>query len=357
MAHVTPFRAVRYASAAGALDDLVAPPYDAVDASERAALYTRSPYNVVHVTLPDSPASAARLYEDWFTDAILERDDDEAVWLALEDYVGPDGVARQRRGVIASVLAEPYEQGSVLPHERTHREIIEERLALLRATRIQPEPILLLADAPLRLEAPTRPPDLTAAGTMLWRVTSTEPLDVGSLLVADGHHRYESAVALGAETGEPVRIMALVVPTDDPGLQVFPTHRLFSGRPDLAGREEGEPCVDVPSALARLAQEDYERSAAVAVRRAAVSLLRGEEGEPDTSLVDRHGLEGIDYTPRLDEAVGAVERGEADVSYLMRPPRIEGVFRAARDGLRMPPKSTYFHPKPVSGLVFHPVTP
>jgi uncharacterized protein (DUF1015 family) len=357
MADVTSFRAVRYSGAAGALTDLVAPPYDAVDDDQRAALYTRSPYNVVHVTLPESPESAARLYEEWFAQGILEPDPGEAVWLAVEDYVGPDGVARQRRGVVASVLAEPYEGGSVLPHERTHREIIEERLALLRATRIQPEPILLLSETALALDAPARPPDLEVTGTMLWRLEREEPFEMGALLIADGHHRYESAVALGVEAGTLARIMALVVPTDDPGLQVFPTHRLFSGRPDLAEAEDGDRCADLDEALARLAGAGYERAAAVAVRRGGVFFLRGDEGEPDTDLVDRHGLDGIAYTHRLEEAVAAVERGQADVAFLLRHPRIEDVFRAARDGVRMPPKSTYFQPKPVSGLVFHPLAP
>jgi len=357
MADVQSFRAVRYSGAAGPLADLVAPPYDAVGDAERTALYTRSPYNVVHVTLPDSIDGAARLYEEWFAQAILVRDPEETVWLTLEDYVGPDGVARQRRGVIGSVLAEGYERGSVLPHERTHPQVIDERLALLRATRIQPEPILLLADSALELEIPTRPPDLEVAGTALWRVARSRRLEVGPLLIADGHHRYESAVALGTETGEPVGIMALVVSTDDPGLQVFPTHRVFSDRPDLAEREEGERCADLETALARLADEGYERSAVVALRRGAISLVRGDAGEPDTDLVDRHGLDGIGYTPRLEEAIAAVGDGDADVAYLMRHPRIDDVFRAARDGVRMPPKSTYFQPKPVSGLVFHPLTP
>lgn len=357
MADVQPFRAVRYSGAAGPLADLVAPPYDVVDAAERTALYTRSPYNVVHVTLPDSPEGAARLYATWFADGILEQDDTEAVWLAVEDYVGPDGVARQRRGVVASVLAEPYERGSVLPHERTHGEIIEERLALLRATRIQPEPILLLADASIRLDVPDRPPDLEVPGTQLWRVARDAHFGSGALLIADGHHRYESAVALGAEAGQPVRIMALVVPVDDPGLQVFPTHRVFSGRADLAGETEGERCADLEEALSRLAAAGYDRSAVVALRRDAISLVRGDDREPDTALVDRHGLDGIGYTPRLEEALAAVERGEADVAYVLRHPRIDDVFRAARDGVRMPQKSTYFQPKPVSGLVFHPLGP
>lgn len=357
MADVQPFRAVRYSGAAGALADLVAPPYDAVDDAERAALYTRSPYNVVHVTLPESPETAARLYGEWLADGILHREDDEAAWLGVEDYVGPDGVARRRRGVIVSVLAEPYEAGSVLPHERTHERIRRDRLALLRATRVQPEPILLLTESPLALEMPERQPDLEVEGTRLWRVHPTTAYDVETLLIADGHHRYEAAVELGAEVGSPLRIMALVVPTDDPGVQVFPTHRVFSDRADLLELDEGELCADLAEASIALGDEGYEAAAVVAYRRGAVSLVRGAVGEPDTDLVDRHGLEGIRYTPRAEEALAAVDRGDADVAYLMRTPRIEDIFRAAREGVRMPPKTTYFQPKPVSGLVFHPVGP
>ncbi len=356
MADVQPFQAVRYSAAAGALADLVAPPYDTVDADERAALYTRSPYNVAHVTLPDSPESAARLYEKWLEDGILEQESGEAIWLAAEDYVGPDGIARRRSGVVVSVLAEPYEAGSVLPHERTYEHIRQDRLALLRATRVQPESILLLTDVPLALDLPDGPPDLEVDGTRLWRVERSSGIEVGALLIADGHHRYESAVALGAESGHSVRIMALVVPIDDPGIQVFPTHRFFTDRPDLAELDEGESCADLDEAMARLAGAGYETAAVVAYRQGAIAFLWGAVGEPDTELVDRHGLEGIRYTPRIEEAVAAVDRGDADAAYLLRPPRIEDVFRAAREGVRMPPKSTYFHPKPLSGLVFHPVS-
>ena len=169
MAEVTPFRAVRYTGAAGDLADLVAPPYDAVDDEERARLYTRSPYNVVHVTLPESAAAAGRLYRDWLASGILARDDDEAMWLAAERYVGPDGVERERHGVIGSVAAEPYATGGVLPHERTHARIRDDRLELLRATRVQPEPLLLLAAGTLEPSLPERKPDLEADGTRLWR--------------------------------------------------------------------------------------------------------------------------------------------------------------------------------------------
>jgi uncharacterized protein (DUF1015 family) len=357
MADAQPFRAVRYAGAAGPLADLVAPPYDAVDDAERSELYTRSPFNVLHVTLPDSADEAGRLYREWLARGVLERDDDPGAWLAVESYVGPDGVPRVRHGLIVSLRAEPYERGTVLPHERTYARIREDRLELLRATRVQPEPILLLTDRSIALETPTADPDVEVDGTRLWRIAAPPVLDGGQLLIADGHHRYECAVDLGREEGEEARIMALVVSMSDPGLHVFPTHRVFAHRPDLAGLGEGELCRHLEEATSLLATEPYGRAVAIAYRRAGVELVRGEEGELDVELVDRHGLDGISYTPRVEDAIGAVDRGEADVAFLVREPRVDDVFAVARRGERMPAKSTYFYPKPLSGLVFHPLDP
>jgi len=358
MADVKPFRAVRYSGAAGPLADLVAPPYDAVGEAERAQLFTRSPYNVIHVTLPESADEAGNLYRAWLADGILEEDDEQAAWLVVEDYVGPDGVARERRGIAVSLAAEPYSTGSVLPHERTHPRIREERLRLLRAIRVQPEPIFLLTDAPLDLDVPERAPDLEVDETRLWRLPELDGTALGEseLLIADGHHRYESTVELGAELGPArARIMALVVSVDDPGLHIFPTHRVFAGRPDLLGTQGGEPCADLGHALALLAGEPFARSAAVAYRRGSVELVRGSDGELDVELVDAYGLDGIRYTPRTAEAAALVDNGDADVAFLLRAPRVEDVFAVARRGERMPPKSTYFFPKPLSGLLFHPV--
>jgi uncharacterized protein (DUF1015 family) len=358
MGELEPFRAVRYTGAAGPLSDLVAPPYDAVTREERDRLYTLSPYNVVHLTLPESAEEAGRLYRGWLEQGILAQDDEPAAWLLVESYVGPDGMSRERRGVVASIAAEPYDLGRVLPHERTHPRIRDDRLGLLRATRAQPEPIFLLHEGVLDVVTPEREPDLRADGSRLWRldgVASPGSLE-GTLLIADGHHRYESAIELAAELqpSNP-RIMALVVSTSDPGLQVFPTHRMFSGRPDLAAGGAGRRFDDVDEALRTLAELPFERSAAVAYRSGGTELVEGAEDELDVELVDRFGLQGISYTPDSAAAVAAVDRGDADVAFLLRTPRIADVFAAARRGTRMPPKSTYFFPKPLSGLLFHPV--
>ena len=359
MGDVKPFRAVRYSGAAGPLADLVAPPYDAVGPAEREQLFSRSQYNVVHLTLPELPEQAAGLYGDWFSEGILKHEDESAVWLLSEEYVGPDGVGRERRGIVVSLAAEPYEAGHVLPHERTHPRIREERLRLLRATLVQPEPILLLLDGELDAELPDRPPDLEASGSGLWRLTDFDPssLKDRSLLIADGHHRYESALELGAERDATARIMALLVATSDPGLHVFPTHRTFSGRPELANLDVGDEVRSVDEALSLLGGEPRTRSAAVAYRRGRIALLRGEEGELDVELVDRYGLDGIGYTQSISEAVASVDRADADAAFLVRATRVEDVFAVARSGKRMPPKSTYFFPKPLAGLLFHPVEP
>ena len=357
MADVQPFRAVRYAGAAGPLADLVAPPYDAVSDEERAALYTRSPYNVVHVTLPESAASAGRLYRDWLADGILEAEADASVWLAREAFVGPDGVSRERHGMIASLEATPYD-GRILPHERTHPHIREERRRLLRETRVQPEPILVLADTSLEAPSPDLPAGVDVAGTRLWRLPAdaANGLRDAQLLIADGHHRYESAVELGEELGMTARIMALVVPTDDQGLQLFPTHRVFSNRPGIASGDDDESFADIAEALARLEEAGYGRSAAIRYRRGEVGIVYGRDAELDVELIDRYGLDGIGYTPGLDEALSAVDDGAADAAFILRPPRVEDVFAVARRGEPLPPKSTYFFPKPLSGLLFHPVT-
>ena len=356
MADVQPFRAVRYTGAAGPLADLVAPPYDAVDEDERRRLLARSPYNVAHLTLPESADEAGRIYREGLDNGILGRDAEPSVWLATESYAGPDDVPRERHGFIVSLAAEPYETGKVLPHERTQPGVREDRLDLLRATRVQPEPILLVADGMTTPQAPSREPDLEVDGRRLWRVELPAGLSIGQLLIADGHHRYESAVELGRELGgDAVRIMALVVPVRDVGLHVFPTHRVFSGRPDLAEPGPGERYDDLRDALRALAEEPHGRAVAVAYRRGAAELVRGSEGELDTELVERQGVEGIRYVPVTDEAVRAVDDGSADVAFILREPRVEDIFDVARRGRRMPPKSTYFYPKPLSGLVFHPL--
>ncbi|HEU0056312.1 MAG TPA: DUF1015 domain-containing protein [Gaiella sp.] len=356
MADVRPFRAVRYARPTEAV---TAPPYDVIADDERAALLARDPHNVAHLTSePEADIAGARLRE-WLAEGVLARDESPAVWWLEQDFVGPDGVARSRRGIVASLRAEPYSTGAVLPHERTHRGPIEGRLALLRATRTQLEPIFLLHEgAPPVDGPPSRPADLEVGGSLLWRLEGDHGVAAAfadrQLLIADGHHRYETAVEFAAEDGAD-RMLAVLVSTDDPGLVIFPTHRVFAARPDIA--PAGEEYATVEDAVSALEWEPEAHAAAVLVRSDGARLLRGGEGELDVELVDRFGHEGIAYTPDREEAIRRVESGNADAALLVRPLQVSDVFERARAGRTLPQKATYFFPKLVSGLLLHPVDP
>ena len=360
MAEIKPFRALRYdTERSGSLEELIAPPYDVIGPEERDAYLARSPYNVVHLTLPESEGEAGRSFREWRGEGILAAEE-PGYWALSQDYTGPDGVARTRTGLVASLRLEPYDAGIVMPHERTHREIKEERLRLLRETDAQVEPIFLLYEGEAPFAVPDRPPDLEVEGARLWRLEDDALADAFEdrrLLIADGHHRYETALAYHDETGTPESgyMMVVLVSLDDPGLTIFPTHRLFRRSPER-DLPSGERRDDPESALRELGELTRER-AAVVVYDGETELAVDGSGELDVQLVDRLGHDGLSYTADWREAVRAVDDGEAEVAILMRPTRIEDVFQVAARGETMPQKSTYFYPKLVSGLLFHPLEP
>ena len=353
MAEVKPFRAVRYGEAAGPLESLVAPPYDVISPEQREELRARSPYNVVHLTLPDDDAEAGRLWSEWRGDGILvDEDAPSAYWLS-QDYVGPDGVARTREGVVAALRVEPYENRVILPHERTHRGPKEGRLRLLHETNAQLEPLFFLYEGAPPASRPAHEPDLQVEGARLWRIPSAgiaEAFSERQLLIADGHHRYETVLAFPGSDD----VLAVLVSLEDPGLMIFPTHRVFAADPAEALPIE-DRLADPQSALRALEELPRNRAAAVVYRDGHAGLAVDGEGELDVRLVDRLGHDGISYTPDWQEAVRAVDEGEAAVAVLMRPTRIEDVFAVAQRGETMPQKSTYFYPKLVSGLLFLPL--
>jgi uncharacterized protein (DUF1015 family) len=338
MAEVRPFRAERYdQTTVGPLDPLVAPPYDVISPEQRAEYLARSPYNVVHLTLPDDEDQAARDLAQWRHDGVLVREEQPGCWLLSQEYVGPDGVSRSRSGLVASLRAEPYENGAVLPHERTHRGPLEGRLRLLRATRTQLEPIFLLYEGEA-LQPPDREPDVQSGGDRLWRVDDAPDFSSTQLLIADGHHRYETAVAFAQEGGSPY-LMVVLVPTRQEGLTIFPTHRVAERVNGARGTPIDEPGDELPGV--------------VLYRGGRYELLEGQG--LDVDIVEQIGPKGVTYTPRRAEAVATVDRGEAEAAFLLRPTRIEDVWEVARRGRTMPQKSTYFYPKLTSGLLFHPL--
>jgi uncharacterized protein (DUF1015 family) len=355
MAEIKPFSALRYDTAqAGPLEDLVAPPYDVIGPAEREQFLARSPYNVVHLTLPDSEEQAGRDLRDWRESGVLATEE-PASWALSQDYVGPDGVARTRTGVVASLKVEPYERGTVLPHERTHRGPKEGRLRLLRATHTQLEPIFLLYEGEASFSVPDRAPELDVEGTRLWRLDDAsigEAFADRRLLIADGHHRYETALAYHEEMGTEASgyMMVVLVSTSDPGLMIFPTHR-------VAATVNGPNPTHDDINLAMLDLEARPRDSAAALlyrRDHQISLLHGQPGQLDVELVEAKAPGNVTYTPSLDDAIAAVDQGDAEGAFLVRPLRVEDVFEVAARGETMPQKSTYFYPKLVSGLLFHP---
>ena len=354
MAEVKPFRAVRYGERAGPLETLVAPPYDVISPAAREELAARNPHNVVHLTLSPDEAEAGRTWRAWRADGTLVDEAEPGFWWLSQDYVGPDGVARTREGLVAALRLEPYENRVVLPHERTHRGPKEGRLRLLRETQAQLEPLFFLYEGAAPARRPDREPDLEVEGARLWRLPEgglAEAFADRQLLIADGHHRYETALAYHEETGTPesAYVLAVLVSLDDPGLMIFPTHRLFEREP--SERLPAEPLPEPGAALEALEHAPSDRAAAV-VYRGDGAELAVDGAELDVQLVDRLGHDGISYTPDWQEAVRAVNEGDAAVAVLMRPTRIEDVFAVAQRGETMPQKSTYFYPKLVSGLLF-----
>jgi uncharacterized protein (DUF1015 family) len=354
VAEVKPFRAVRYGEGAGPLDTLVAPPYDVISPAEREQLAARNAHNVVHLTLPADEAKAGRTWRAWRADGTLSDETEPMFWWLSQDYVGPDGVARTREGLVAALKAEAYENRIVLPHERTHRGPKEGRLRLLREVQAQLEPLFFLYEGAPPATRPEREPDLGVEGARLWRLPPdgiAEAFADRQLLIADGHHRYETALAYHEEAGTPesAYVLAVLVSLNDPGLMIFPTHRLFEQEP--AETLPAKPLPEPTAAREALEQAPPDRAAAV-VYRGSGAELAVDGNELDVQLVDRLGHDGISYTPDWQEAVRAVDEGEAAVAVLMRPTRIEDVFAVAQRGETMPQKSTYFYPKLVSGLLF-----
>jgi uncharacterized protein (DUF1015 family) len=341
---VSPFRALRYDEAvAGPLRELVAPPYDVIDDAARKTYLERSPHNVVHLTLPESEEAAGAALAGWRERGVM-RLEEPALWWIAQRFTGPDGVERTREGLAASIEATPYSDGQVLPHELTHAGPKEGRLRLLRATRTQLEPIFLLYDADPLVERPDGAPemDVTEGGvrTQVWRLPPDElELDV-PLLIADGHHRYETAVSFREEDPAATHTFAVLVSSRSPGVEIFPTHRLARS---LASDPDGSTTPG------------WDHSALALYRGGGFFRIHTRNGELDTQAVERFRPEGVTYTPYADQAIAAVDEGEADSAFLVRAPTIAQVAEFAARGETMPQKSTYFYPKLTSGLLLFPL--
>jgi uncharacterized protein (DUF1015 family) len=426
MADVRPIYGTHYDLAAvGSLEDVVAPPYDVIDARQRAQLLERSPYNAVAIDLPkpfgergqedtgaaDPYAEAAGTMDAWRAAGALVEDVDPAIWAMTQDYTGPDGSTHTRHGILARVRVEDFSAGQVLPHERTLPGPKKDRLDLTRATRHNLSPIFSLSTIdpwPL-VEAEVRREELfgeatDAAGTLtrVWRIGEPgiheelgELLADAQLLIADGHHRYETAIAYRDEIGGPgphnYTLMALTG-LDDPGLTVFPTHRLLSGfgddperrrRLDEGLREAFELTEVGPDEVDPLGRQgvgvfgfcDSEQRCFQLRLRDTAELDRQLAGKPeayrrlDAAILETLVLKGIagmteddilakrgiGYAKNVEDSRALLADGTYDVAFVLRPIPVDQVRAICESDANMPPKSTYFFPKVPTGIVFNPV--
>jgi uncharacterized protein (DUF1015 family) len=418
MAEIQPLRALHYdPSVVGDLADVTAPPYDVIDERERAELLARSPFNVVAVDLPvggDERYEAAReQFETWQLQGILVRDGEPALWAHTQDYTGPDGRRERRSGFFCRVRIVDYGPGGVRPHERTHPGPKEDRLRLTRATRANISPIFSLYSDPQQAAWAALSPTTEAApwaevsdadGTVhrVWRVSDPAAIAAvqaatseSELLIADGHHRYETMDAYAREVGgegDHRYMLMCLVALEDRGLTVFPTHRVVRGLDDARWSALNETLerdfevTDVP--LDSLAPEDgtgplqmgyidarEDRPKRLRLRDQAIAdaalkeysepyrrldtavleslILKGALGYTDENISH---FEGMFYARSTAEAIEMVRSREYDAAFVMRPTPVAQVREIAAAGENMPPKSTYFFPKLLTGLLFNPLS-
>jgi uncharacterized protein (DUF1015 family) len=417
MAEVRPLRALHYDLAAvPSLADVVSPPYDVIDADLRRELLERSPFNAVEVDLPQAPegedpyAHAAEVLEEWTLAGILTSDRDEAVWPITQEYTAPDGSRRTRHGILVRVRVTEYGPGKVRPHERTQPGPKEDRLRLTRATRHNLSPIfsLYVGDAwsPVAGTVSEEPwakvTDDDGTVHRVWRVADPEVLEAvtaaladSELLIADGHHRYETARTYADEVGGegPHRYTLMcLVSLGDPGLTVFPTHRLLTGLDpsqyeplgqglrELFDIEEValdalDPTGEEGTGVFGYADSHFKRGFRLRLRDTA-KLDEALAGRPEAyrrldaviletlvlkgilgmSEEDIAAKRGIAYSKGTADAIARVESESADCAFLLRPTPVEQVREVAASGETMPPKSTYFFPKVLTGLGFNPLS-
>ena len=425
MHRIEPFRGLLYDVArCGSLSGVVAPPYDLIDTARQSALYARSPYNVVRLELnrdADPYGSAARTFDDWIDAGVLVRAPQPAIYL-YSQFFEVDGRRMRRDGLIVRLKLEEFSAGRILPHERTFPKAKKDRLDLLTALEANvssvfglyagSHPELSRLIAALR----NREPDVEVTddlGTRNQLRTLTDDamistiqreLEAPLILIADGHHRYETALEfrrrMRAAAGGPQDVqpydytMMTLVGCDDPGLMILPTHRV-ARRLDPAAVASFDDAAQRLFVLERFADRDAMRAAlgkagqgAIGVALGGVhpalrilrlkdpeALVQAMSAAPDAvrrldvsvlhSLVlDRlfgitpeqvkaGGL--IDYTIDARGALDDVAKGRAAGVFLMNPPTIADVGAVSEAGALMPEKSTYFYPKLLTGLVVNPL--
>ncbi len=423
MADVQAFRALRYdLGVVGSLQSVIAPPYDVIDPEQRKALAARSPHNVVAIDLPQAPLGgdayeeAARLLDLWKRQGAVVRDATPALWALRQDYTGPDGRQLTRQGIFARVRVEDYGPGRIRPHERTHPGPKEDRLRLTRATQANLSPIFSLYDDPGQKAwgavAPFTDADpfgsaTDADGTVntLWRIDDGAAIarvrmamGETELLIADGHHRYETARVYAEEVGgegDHRYVLMCLVALQDPGLTIFPTHRLLDNLKDAETQERlgaylkehfaitpiepselappDDPTASTPLTMGYIDSHQQQAYRLVLKDQAIADAALADFPEPyrhlDTAVLealilqgvlgmtedDVAHLNGLGYSRTDEEALELVTSQAYDCAFFLRGAPVQQVRDIAAAGVNMPPKSTFFYPKVPTGLMFNPL--
>ena len=392
MARFEPFAGIRYDPNRSALDRVIAPPYDVIDATQRSALAARDAHNAVLIDLPseadgeDRYERAHQLLDAWLADGTLVVDEGPSFTAYRMTATDETGAERQTTGVIGALELSPPGT-DILPHEHTTPKAKSDRLDLLRSCRANLSAIwgLSLAAGLTRLLPLDQPPladlvDEDGVRHTVWRID--DPAVCGAIsaavadhpvVVADGHHRYETSLAYKAEreaaegtAGAAGATMAYVVELVEEELTVHAIHRLLSGLPDGTDLEAalspwfepmGPPPAGVPVTttmidLGALALILRDREVLLRPRPEALTGQRDlDSSRLDVALatLPAHDLR---YQHGVDNVRAAVASGAAQAGVLLRPATVAQIEATAHGGERMPPKTTFFHPKPKTGLVF-----
>jgi len=419
MANIFPFRAWRFSDEAGELSTLVCPPYDIISEEQRKAYLTRNPHNIIRLELPregaDPYAEAGATVREWCADGTLARDE-EAAFYVYDIVFEVNGEQKNITGILAAVELSPFSEGIVLPHEWTLSKAKTDRLNLMKATGFNFSDIYSLYQADIKPIL-----DATMTGTpvsdivdedglrhRLWAITDADTIaaiqstfaDDVKLYIADGHHRYETALNYKnyrLEAGIPVdgadRVMMMLVDMSHPGLVVFPTHRLLRDLDNFDVNALLDACeadfdverglsLDDANAKLQQAYDDAKKAFVVYAGGDEASLLTLKDIAlmdsllPDESPVSRQldvnvlhtavleRLLGIDkenmaqqinltYTRVTEEAIDGVKNGTYQCAILLNPTRVSEIQGVAAAGEKMPQKSTYFYPKLITGLTMN----
>jgi uncharacterized protein (DUF1015 family) len=407
VAEIEPFPGILYRVPEAELPKVLAPPYDVIPPPYQDELYARDPRNVVRVVLNRTPGDAAyaeagETFRRWRAEGVLAEDPEPCIY-AVEQTFTVDDKTRRRFGLLARFRAVDAKDRVILPHEQTRTGAKEDRYKVLRATRANFSPIFMMFSdtesrfSPLLLDAISHPPafrytDDGGVAHRVWRVTAPglvagfrDLLAGARAYIADGHHRYATALRYRDETGpEGAWTFGYFTPMEAPGLLVLPYHRILAEGPTLAeARSRLQPhfdmadAPDVRSAAAAVAASTRAHAFALAqpgagalvaeARESALSLVSAT-APPSLRALDTYFLHqavlgrlleipesAVRYVHSLGEAEEAVAKSEARLAVLLRATPVKQIVDVSEAGESMPAKSTFFHPKLPSGLVIHPL--